>query len=79
VVFVEKQYLTTGQIAKNLRISISTLKRWLSAEGALENSARNVNGWRLFSLDDLEKLREYKREKKRNGKQFNAHILTPVS
>ena len=71
-------YLTSGQIAKNLRISISTLKRWLNEENALNNSARNASGWRLFSTEDLEKLKVYKRERKRNGKQFQVRTLTPV-
>jgi len=78
VIKVKTGYLTSGQIAKNLRISISTLKRWLNEENALNNSARNASGWRLFSTEDLEKLKVYKRERKRNGKQFQVRTLTPV-
>lgn len=75
---MKTSYLTSGQIAKNLRISTSTLKRWLNEENALKNSARNASGWRLFTSDDLEKLKVYKKERKRNGKQFHPHTLTPV-
>jgi DNA-binding transcriptional MerR regulator len=75
---MEQRYLTSGQIAKSLRISISTLKRWLNEEDALVDSARNANGWRLFTSSDMEKLKEFKRDKKRNGKQFHTNTLTPV-
>jgi DNA-binding transcriptional MerR regulator len=75
---LEKQYFTSGQISRHLRVSISTLKRWLRSDRILEKATRNVNGWRLFSYEDLEKLRKFKLEKKKNGKQFNSRILTPV-
>lgn len=75
---MEARYLTTGRIAKCLRVSISTLKRWINDEEVLVDSARNASGWRLFTEDDLEKLKEYKRSKKRNGKQFHPSTLTPV-
>ena len=76
---MESRYLTTGQMAKSLRISISTLKRWINEEGALNgSSARNASGWRLFTPVDLEKLKDFKKDKKRNGKQFHVNTLTPV-
>ncbi|OGJ86841.1 MAG: hypothetical protein A2268_14310 [Candidatus Raymondbacteria bacterium RifOxyA12_full_50_37] len=73
-----EKYLTTGQVAKNLRVSISTVKRWIGSEKILSDRVNNSNGWRLFTEKDLEKLKVYKREKRRNGKKFNSHTLTPV-
>lgn len=75
---MEAKYFTSGQVARNLRISTSTLKRWLIAEEVLPEAARNVNGWRLFSAVDLEKLKKFKHEKRKNGKKFNLQVLTPV-
>ncbi len=75
---MEERYLTTGQIAKSLRVSLSTLKRWINDEDALVDSTRNASGWRLFTQKDLENLKGYKRNKKRNGKKFHAQTLTPV-
>jgi len=73
-----QQYLTTGQVAKSLRVSISTLKRWLdSGEVAIEQK-RNHNGWRLFSDKDVEALREYKKVLKKSGKKFTKKTLVPV-
>jgi DNA-binding transcriptional MerR regulator len=72
------RYLTSGQVAKKLRISVSTLKRWLDEAGLDISDQRNYNGWRLFSEDDLKVLMEYKRNLKRNGKRFNETTLLPV-
>mgnify|MGYP001586313630 CR=1 FL=1 len=73
-----ENYLTTGQIARQLRISISTLKRWINAEEALPATNKNASGWRLFSGRDLETLKRFKRTKKKNGKRFQTETLTPV-
>ncbi len=72
-------YFTSGQIAKQLRISISTLKRWLEDAPINIPEIRNSNGWRLFSADDLCVLREFKRELRKKGKRFNDTTLLPVS
>lgn len=72
------KYLTSGQVAKKLRISVSTLKRWLDEAGLDISEQRNYNGWRLFSEDDLKVLMEYKRNLKKNGKRFNDTTLIPV-
>jgi hypothetical protein len=90
-------YFTTGQVAKELRVSVSTLKRWLQEEengngnghglnggdgnghsNGNGSNPRNAIGWRLFSSDDLERLRILKVEKKRNGKHYSAEVLAPV-
>ena len=71
-------HFTSGQVAKKLRISISTLKRWLDDPGLEISEQRNYNGWRLFSDDDIETLKEYKKRIRKNGKRFNDTTLMPV-
>lgn len=75
---MSQQYLTTGQAAKKLKISISTLKRWLETMDLNISEIRNCNGWRLFTEEDVEIIREYKRKMKKNGKRFNDTTLVPV-
>jgi DNA-binding transcriptional MerR regulator len=72
-------YLTCGQAAKRLRVSISTLKRWVGEPGLRVEELRNRNGWRLFSEDDLGRLKEHKRQLKRSGKRFNEMTLLPIN
>jgi DNA-binding transcriptional MerR regulator len=71
-------YLTIGQVAKRLRVSISTLKRWQNDPALGVDERRNCNGWRLYSEDDVLVLREYKRELRRNGRRFNDTTLLPI-
>ena len=74
-----QKYLTSGQMSRKLRISISTLKRWLEDDSGLGIlDRRNQNGWRLFSHSDVERLIEYKRELKRSGKRFADTTLIPI-
>jgi len=72
-------YLTCGQAAKKLRVSISTLKRWVGEPDLGINELRNRNGWRLFSEEDLGHLRDYKRQIKRGGKRFADITLIPIN
>ncbi|MFH1759774.1 MAG: MerR family transcriptional regulator [bacterium] len=72
------RYFTSGQAARELRVSVSTLKRWIDNEVVLKTPTRNATGWRLFSETDIDILKQYKKEKKRNGKKFKASILKPV-
>ncbi|MBD3344838.1 MAG: MerR family transcriptional regulator [Chitinivibrionales bacterium] len=72
-------FYTTGQIAKQLRISVSTLKRWLNNPGLPISDRRNHTGWRLFSPGDLQMLQKHKKELKRNGKKFNTALLVPAA
>jgi transposase len=74
-----ENYLTCGQAAKRLRVSISTLKRWVSEPDLNMNDVRNQNGWRLFSEEQVGILKEFKRRLKRNGKRFNQATLLPIS
>ena len=73
-----KTYLTSGQVAKKLRVSLSTLKRWIEDPGVTIEERRNHNGWRLFAETDVDVLREHKKEMKRNGKRFNETTLLPI-
>ncbi|MBN1309451.1 MAG: MerR family transcriptional regulator [Chitinispirillaceae bacterium] len=72
------RHFTSGQTAKKLRISVSTLKRWLEEPDLAISERRNYNGWRLFSEADIAILKDYKRQIRRNGKRFNATTLIPV-
>lgn len=71
--------LTSGQAAKKLRISISTLKRWLDDQDLIIPDRRNYNGWRLFSDADVSVLQQYKRSIKKGGKRFRETMLIPVN
>lgn len=72
-------HYTSGQVAKKLRISISTLKRWLDDPELSIPEQRNCNGWRLFSDEDVARLRAFKRNMRRIGKRFRENILIPVN
>ncbi|MFP4415820.1 MAG: MerR family transcriptional regulator [Fibrobacterota bacterium] len=71
-------YFTTGQVARKLRVSVSTLKRWLSEPTLMIPEKRNYNGWRLFTSSDVNKLKEYKRSIRKKGKRFNDTTLIPA-
>jgi DNA-binding transcriptional MerR regulator len=72
-------YHTTGQVAKALRVSVSTLKRWLEDTPNLAGYRTNASGWRLFSMEEIEHIREHQRRKKREGKTFKPDTLRPVN
>ena len=72
------KYFTTGQAAKLLRVSISTLKRWLMEQDLQISDDRNANGWRLFNDNDIESLREYKKNLKKSGRRFKETTLIPI-
>jgi DNA-binding transcriptional MerR regulator len=74
-----RPYHTTGQVAKTLRVSVSTLKRWLEETPGLAGFRTNASGWRLFSPDEIENLREHQRRRKREGKTFKPDTLRPVN
>ena len=72
------QYFTSGQVAKKLHVSISTLKRWLGMEDLKLKERRNINGWRLFTETDIDKIKDYKKKSRKKGKRFNETTLIPV-
>jgi DNA-binding transcriptional MerR regulator len=74
-----ENYLTCGQVARRLHVSISTLKRWASEPGLKLSELRNQNGWRLFSEEQVNRLKEFKRQLKRNGKRFHEETLLPIN
>ena len=74
-----RPYHTTGQVAKSLRVSVSTLKRWLEENPSLAGFRTNASGWRLFSPDEIENIREHQRRRKREGKIFRPDTLRPVN
>ncbi len=76
---MERRYLTSGQVAKRLKVSISTLKRWLDELEKEISETRNCNGWRLFTEDDICLIREHKKKIRKNGKRFNVSTLIPVT
>ncbi len=72
------KYFTSGQVARKLHISISTLKRWLAHSEMDLKEYRNYNGWRLFSDSDVNELKKHKRTVKKNGKRFKETTLIPI-
>jgi len=51
-----KQYYGTAEICQTAGISRATLFRWLKA-GMLQKSHKNRRGWRIFTEEDLIKIR----------------------
>ena len=74
-----ESYLTSGQVAKQLRVSLSTLKRWIDDPHLNIEERRNQNGWRLFSAAEVDQLKEFKRRIKRSGRQFGESTLRPIA
>jgi DNA-binding transcriptional MerR regulator len=72
------KFYTSGQVARRLRISVSTLKRWLEDPLLAISEQRNCNGWRLFSEADLSSLNNFKKQIRKNGKRFKETVLIPV-
>jgi len=71
-------FRTTGQVAKALRVSVSTLKRWLDESPDLAVPRTNASGWRLFSQDEVMRIREHQRRKRRDGRTFKPSTLRPI-
>jgi len=51
-----KTYYRTQEAFRKVGISRATLLRWLKA-GALKRLRRDTRGWRLFTEEDLNKIR----------------------
>ena len=73
-----KEYFTSGQVARRLHVSLSTLKRWLTYPELTIQDYRNCNGWRLFTEKDIETIKAFMREVKKDGKRFKKSILIPI-
>ncbi len=48
----------TAEAAKIAGISKATLLRWLK-EGKIPEAARDIRGWRVFTEEEVERIREY--------------------
>ncbi len=75
---MKPKYFTSGQAARKLHVSTSTLKRWLTSARLNIKEYRNYNGWRLFTNEDVEELRKFKKISKKNGKRFKETTLIPI-
>lgn len=51
-----KVYYRTSEASRKAGISRATLLRWLKA-GILKKLSRDTRGWRLFTEEDLNKIR----------------------
>ncbi len=51
-------YLRAQEVARAAGISKNTLLRWLKA-GKVPEVARDRNGWRIFTEENLERVRAY--------------------
>lgn len=50
--------MNTAKVAEILGISKSTLLRWISS-GLIEDAQRNKKGWRVWSNDDIQRLKRF--------------------
>lgn len=75
---IDPQYRTSGQVAKMLRISVSTLKRWLEDQPDLATNRTNSSGWRLFTDDEVKKIHEFQKFRRKLGKSFKPSTLRPI-
>lgn len=55
---MQGQVKTLSEAAKEIGISPITLKRWLLS-GKVAEVARDRNGWRIFTDEDIEKIKKY--------------------
>ena len=54
---MHRQYLKTRQVAKILGVSLNTLYRWLKSEKISEPNRDPVNNYRLWTADDVDRIR----------------------
>jgi len=54
----DREYLRTNEAARAIGVSRQTLLRWFR-ERRVQDVKRDRNGWRLFSRDDVRRLREW--------------------
>jgi excisionase family DNA binding protein len=48
----------TAEAAKQAGVSKATLLRWLK-DGKIPEAARDVRGWRVFTKEEVENIRQY--------------------
>lgn len=54
-----KTYLRTNEAAHELGVSRQTLLRWFRERKVADVKKRDRKGWRLFSSDDMARLKEW--------------------
>lgn len=57
-----KAYLRTNEAARELGISRQTLLRWFRERKVADVKKRDRKGWRLFSAEDMARLKEWTSE-----------------
>jgi len=60
-----KTYLTTKEAAEKLEVSKQTLLRWFSEGKVNDVKKRDRNGWRLFTVSDISRIKKWKNEASR--------------
>jgi excisionase family DNA binding protein len=55
-----RAYMRTNEAARAVGVSRQTLLRWLQ-EGKVRDVKRDRNGWRVFSQEDVARLRRWAR------------------
>jgi len=66
--------MNTAQVAKILGISKSTLLRWISS-GLVQDAQRNQKGWRVWSSEDIQRLKRFSRGYK-GGIEDSSQIIS---
>ncbi|MFW6126026.1 MAG: hypothetical protein ACOC58_02870 [Chloroflexota bacterium] len=54
----EQRFYRTNEVYRAAGIARNTLVRWLHSGRVAEPMQRDRNGWRLFSQDELDAIRE---------------------
>jgi DNA-binding transcriptional MerR regulator len=54
---MERDYLTTRQVARVVGVSLNTIYRWLKSERIDEPHRDPTNNYRLWTAADVEKIR----------------------
>ena len=55
---MRRQYLKTKQVAQLLGVSLNTVYRWLKAEKINEPYRDPVSNYRLWTVEDVERIRQ---------------------
>jgi DNA-binding transcriptional MerR regulator len=65
--------MNTAKVAEILGISKSTLLRWISS-GLVEDARRNQKGWRVWSNEDVLRLKRFAQEYKGRSEDSSQGI-----
>ncbi|MFC2038994.1 helix-turn-helix domain-containing protein [Chloroflexota bacterium] len=53
-----QQYYRTAEVYRSLGISRNTLYNWLQKGILGDTERRDIRGWRLFTLDEIETIKQ---------------------